>query len=196
MTVRDTQATLQNLYHVDVSTDVVNKEVQLWRYRPLEAIYPVVWLDGLVLKLLKTIRCSTKRYIWHLLSTWEIQIAAWYMDSRTWRSIILSAGSYRAEQQRCQRCVCFLRRCPYWTSQCDKGLVPQIRHPLVHSAPSSEQPEICKLDISQGISAWVEREIASNLYALGTQLGEYSANLHVSFRDKTSDIRDQRYSVA
>ena len=57
MTTRDIQATLQDLYHVDVSpsliskvTDVVNEEVELWRDRPLEAVYPVVWLDGLVVK--------------------------------------------------------------------------------------------------------------------------------------------------
>ena len=57
MTVRDIQATLQDLYHVDVPpsliskvTDVVNEEVEQWRDRPLEAVYPVVWLDGLVVK--------------------------------------------------------------------------------------------------------------------------------------------------
>ena len=57
MTVRDIQSTLQDLYHVDVSpsliskvTDVVNEEVEQWRDRPLEAVYPVVWLDGIVVK--------------------------------------------------------------------------------------------------------------------------------------------------
>ena len=57
MTVRDIQATLQDLYHVDVShsliskvTDVVNEEVEQWHARPLEAVYPVVWLDGIVVK--------------------------------------------------------------------------------------------------------------------------------------------------
>ena len=55
MTTKDIQATLQDLYHVDVSTsliskvtDVVNEEVEQWRDSPLEAVYPVVWLDGLV----------------------------------------------------------------------------------------------------------------------------------------------------
>ena len=57
MTTRDIQATQQDLYHVDVSpsliskvTDVVNEEVEQWRDRPLEAIYPVVWLDGILVK--------------------------------------------------------------------------------------------------------------------------------------------------
>lgn len=57
MTVRDIQATLLELYHVEVShsliskvTDAVNDEVEQWRDRPLEAVYPVVWLDGIVVK--------------------------------------------------------------------------------------------------------------------------------------------------
>ena len=57
MTIRDIQATLQDLYKVDVSpsliskvTDVVNEKVQQWRDRPLETVYPVVWLDGIMVK--------------------------------------------------------------------------------------------------------------------------------------------------
>ena len=57
MTVRDIQATLLELYHVEVShsliskvTDAVNEEVEQWRDRPLEAVYPVVWLDGIIVK--------------------------------------------------------------------------------------------------------------------------------------------------
>ena len=57
MTVRDIQDTLKDLYHVEVSpslistvTDAVNEEVEQWRDRPLESVYPVVWLDGTVVK--------------------------------------------------------------------------------------------------------------------------------------------------
>ena len=57
MTVRDIQATLLELYHVEVSpsliskvTEAVYEEVEQWRDRPLEAVYPVVWLDGIVVK--------------------------------------------------------------------------------------------------------------------------------------------------
>ena len=57
MTLRDIQPTLQELYHVEVShslisklTEVVNEEVEQWRDRPLEDVYPVVWLDGIVVK--------------------------------------------------------------------------------------------------------------------------------------------------
>ena len=57
MTVRDIQEILQELYHVEISstliskvTDAVNEEVEQWRSRPLEAIYPIIWLDGTVVK--------------------------------------------------------------------------------------------------------------------------------------------------
>ena len=57
MTVRDIQQTLLDLYNVEVSagfiskiTDAVKEEVEQWRDRPLEAIYPIVWLDAIVVK--------------------------------------------------------------------------------------------------------------------------------------------------
>lgn len=57
MSTRDIENALVDLYGVTVShdviaqvTDAVLEEVRTWQERPLEAIYPVVWLDGLVLK--------------------------------------------------------------------------------------------------------------------------------------------------
>lgn len=57
MSTRDIESALVDLYGVEVShdviaqvTDVVLDEVRAWQERPLDAIYPVVWLDGLVLK--------------------------------------------------------------------------------------------------------------------------------------------------
>lgn len=57
MSTRDIEGALVDLYGVTVShdliaqvTDAVLDEVRAWQERPLEAIYPVLWLDGLVLK--------------------------------------------------------------------------------------------------------------------------------------------------
>lgn len=57
MSTRDIESALVDLYGVTVSHDVVARvtdavldEVRAWQERPLEAIYPVVWLDGLVVK--------------------------------------------------------------------------------------------------------------------------------------------------
>ena len=42
----------------------------------------------------------------------------------------------------------------------------------------------------------MEREITCNLCAVGTQLGEHNNNIHISFRDKTGDIHNQRNRIA
>jgi putative transposase len=58
MTVRDIQGHLHELYGVDVSaalisevTDSVMEEVKAWQDRPLEALYPIVYLDALMVKM-------------------------------------------------------------------------------------------------------------------------------------------------
>jgi hypothetical protein len=52
MTTRDIQAQLQELYGVEVSptlisnvTEAVMEEVRQWQSRPLESIYPIVYVD-------------------------------------------------------------------------------------------------------------------------------------------------------
>lgn len=57
MTTRDIEGALVELYGVTLShtliaqvTDAVLDEARGWQSRPLEAIYPIVWLDGLVVK--------------------------------------------------------------------------------------------------------------------------------------------------
>lgn len=58
MTVRDIQAQLQEMYGVDVSpglisevTDGVLEEMKAWQSRPLENMYPVLYLDALMVKM-------------------------------------------------------------------------------------------------------------------------------------------------
>lgn len=57
MTVRDIQHHLQRTYSTELShetiskiTDAVLEEVTAWQSRPLEEIYPILYLDGLVVK--------------------------------------------------------------------------------------------------------------------------------------------------
>jgi putative transposase len=58
MTTRDIQGHLEELYGVEVSptlisnvTDAVLDEVRAWQNRPLDAVYPIVYLDALVVKM-------------------------------------------------------------------------------------------------------------------------------------------------
>jgi putative transposase len=57
MSVRDIQGNLEEIYGVDVSeglisevTDAVLDDVKSWQSRPLDAVYPLVFLDGIVVK--------------------------------------------------------------------------------------------------------------------------------------------------
>ena len=57
MTTRDIESALVDLYGVTIShaliaqvTDAVLEEARVWQTRPLESIYPIVWLDGIVVK--------------------------------------------------------------------------------------------------------------------------------------------------
>lgn len=58
MTVRDIQGHLQDMYGVDVSpslisevTESIQEEVKAWQDRPLEALYPIVYLDALMVRM-------------------------------------------------------------------------------------------------------------------------------------------------
>jgi len=57
MTTRDVQETLKDMYNAEIShsvianvTDAVIDEVRAWQSRPLDSVYPVVFLDCLVVK--------------------------------------------------------------------------------------------------------------------------------------------------
>ena len=57
MTTRDIADALQEMYGADISqtliskvTDAVLDEVQTWQNRPLESLYPILYLDGIVVK--------------------------------------------------------------------------------------------------------------------------------------------------
>ena len=58
MTTRDIQGHLEEMYGVEVSpalisnvTGAVLDEVRIWQSRPLDAVYPIVYLDALVVKM-------------------------------------------------------------------------------------------------------------------------------------------------
>jgi len=67
MSTRDIQANLEELYGVEVSptlisnvTDAVIDEVKAWQCRPLDAVYPIVYLDAIVLKVNENKRVINK----------------------------------------------------------------------------------------------------------------------------------------
>jgi putative transposase len=58
MTVREIQGHLEEIYSVEVSPELISsvtneviKEVQAWQNRPLDPVYPIVFLDALRVKI-------------------------------------------------------------------------------------------------------------------------------------------------
>lgn len=67
MTVRDIQEELKELYGTEISptlisnvTDSVMDEVKAWQSRPLDAVYPIIWFDALVVKVRENQRVINK----------------------------------------------------------------------------------------------------------------------------------------
>lgn len=57
MSTRDIQSHLQDMYQVEVShelianvTDVIIDEAKAWQHRPLDSVYPILYLDAMVIK--------------------------------------------------------------------------------------------------------------------------------------------------
>jgi transposase-like protein len=69
MSTRDIQAQLQDLYHVDVSATLISNvtnevidAVKSWQSRPLDKLYPIVYMDALVIKVQQDKRVINKAF--------------------------------------------------------------------------------------------------------------------------------------
>lgn len=101
MTVREIQAHLKEIYGVEVSpdlistvTDAVIDEVRAWQTRPLDPIYPILYLDALVVKVKDQGRVSNKAIYLAIgvnLSGLKEVLGMWTSDTegaKFWLSII------------------------------------------------------------------------------------------------------------
>ena len=104
MTTRDIQESIKDLYHgVNIShevisnvTDVVTDEVKAWQNRPLDAVYPILYMDGIVIKVHQDGRVI-KKTIYLVLGNNNrgTQGAIGNLDIRTGRSKVLVEGVNR-----------------------------------------------------------------------------------------------------
>ena len=70
MTVRDIRSHLEEIYGVDVSPDLISRvtdavwdELEEWRNRPLDAVYPIVYIDALNIKIRDGIVSNRPAYL-------------------------------------------------------------------------------------------------------------------------------------
>ena len=117
MTTRDIQAQVQDLSGVEISptfistiTEAVMEEVRQWQTRPLDAIYPIVSVDCLVVKVRENQRVSNKAVYLALAVTMQGQkelLGMWMSQNEGAR--ILAHGLQRAPEaghEGLLHCVC------------------------------------------------------------------------------------------
>jgi len=101
MTTREIQAHLKELYKVEVSpslistvTDAVLDDVKAWQSRPLDAVYPIVFLDAIHLKLRRSGHVQTQAVYLALALTLEGEkelLGLWVGESegaKFWLSVL------------------------------------------------------------------------------------------------------------
>ena len=84
MSTREIQGHLEEMYGVDVSptlisnvTEAVMEEVKSWQSRPLDEMYPIVYLDALRVKIRERATCGTGRSTWRSASTCKATKKCW-----------------------------------------------------------------------------------------------------------------------
>jgi transposase-like protein len=117
MTTRAIQAQLQELYGVEVSptlisnvTEAVMDEVRQWQARPLEPVYPIVYVDCLVVKVRENQRVLNK-CVYLVLgvdpTSQKDLLGMWIAQTEGAR--VLALGADRTAEPRAQRhlhCLC------------------------------------------------------------------------------------------
>jgi putative transposase len=91
MTVRDIAAHLSELYGTQLSADTISRvtdavlaDVQAWRTRPLERVYPIVWFDALMVKVREDRSVRTRACYLAIGATVEGErevLGIWWQDS-------------------------------------------------------------------------------------------------------------------
>ena len=95
LTTRDIQAHLGEMYDVDVSPDLISRvtdgvleELQQWQARPLDVVYPVVFIDALMVKIRNGVVANRPVYR-PLGSIVTARMRdAWYVDRPIHRGVI------------------------------------------------------------------------------------------------------------
>jgi putative transposase len=118
LSTRDIEAHLEEIYGVKVGRDLISRvtdavmdDARAWQTRPLDDVYPVVFLDALVLKARDGGSVQRKACYLALAITLDGErevLGMWFQDSEGAK--VLDARSDRLEDARCPRHPDLLRR--------------------------------------------------------------------------------------
>jgi putative transposase len=157
MTTRDIQAQVQDLYGVEVSptfistiTEAVMEEVRQWQTRPLDSVYPIVYVDCLVVKVRENQRVLNKALYLALGVDMEGQkelLGMWMSQNEGAR--ILALGVHRTAEPWPQR---HLHRVYGWTHRSSRSRGDTLSahaRPTVYGTYGAQLAQVCLLQTSQ-----------------------------------------------
>jgi putative transposase len=118
MSTREIQGHLEEIYQVEVSptlisnvTEAVMEEVKIWQSRPVDTVYPIVYLDALIVKIRETGHVRNKAiYVGHWSKPAGQQRGARTVVGSSRGSEVLATGVDRTEEPGCSRYLHRLRR--------------------------------------------------------------------------------------
>ena len=158
MTTREIQGHLEEMYGVEVSptlisnvTDAVIEEVKHWQNRPLDELYPIVYLDALMVKVRdEGPRAEQGDLCGDGRQPGGAEGSAGAVGGAERRSQVLAAGADGAEEPRGEGHLHRLRGWAERISGSDRGGVPADRGAVVHRASGAGLAELRALESAQG----------------------------------------------
>lgn len=150
MTTREIAAAFKELYDADVSpaliskvTDAVMEQVVEWQNRPLDAVYPIVYLDCIVLKVRQDSRVINKSVFLALGINIEGQkelLGMWLAENegaKFWLNVLTELKN-RGLNDILIACVDGLKALP----GCHQHSISEGPHPVMHRAYGAQQPAL------------------------------------------------------
>lgn len=205
MTTRDIESALVDLYGVTIShaliaqvTDVVLDEARAWQTRPLESIYPIVWLDGIVVKVQQNKQGVNKSaYVVlgvNLRGEKEV-LGLWLAENegaKFWLSV-LTELKHRGVQDIYIACMDGLKGLPEAVSAAFPKTLTQLC--VVHLVRASLRYVGAK--DSKAVVAGLKRIYGSaTAEEAARELGQHHSVLPVSAADQKGDLHDECDRVA
>lgn len=183
MTTRDIQAQLKDLYNVEVSstfisnvTNEVIEEVKAWQSRPLAKLYPIVYLDALVIKINEDKRVINKAFYLALGITMDGEkelLGIWISQNegaKFWLNVLTELKN-RGLEDIIIACVDGLTGFPdairtvYPKTQVQLCIVHMIRHSLRYVGWKQRKAVAAGLKTIYGASTVMEAELALASFA-------------------------------
>src|SRR5262244_943527 len=156
MTTREIQGHLEELYGIEVSptlisnvTDAVIEEVKAWQSRPLEELYPIVYLDGLMVKVRDEGHIQNKAIYVVLGVNGGTEGSSGVVGGADGRRKVLASSADRAAEPGRERYFHRLRGWAERVSGSDRGSVSAHRSAVVHRAPGAGLAELRALESAQ-----------------------------------------------